>query len=196
MSEYYAVVRSTDHLAHYGVKGMKWGVKKAIASGSSKQMDRAYKKAQKHLRKLQTRANIDAQKANVGVQSKKAVRSGLATAGVGGIAALTRPRTKATGAMSNFFTFNPSTGKTERVTEEIRNRVGGGVGHYVSGGLTAAGAAKTAYHAGKAIASKYRTTKRGHEKAVAKADAWKKEMDAAFAGTKYGKRNLLKSVGD
>ena len=28
MSEYYAVIRSTDHLAHYGVKGMKWGVKK------------------------------------------------------------------------------------------------------------------------------------------------------------------------
>lgn len=28
MSEYYAVIRSTDYLAHYGVKGMKWGVRK------------------------------------------------------------------------------------------------------------------------------------------------------------------------
>lgn len=28
MSEYYAVVRSTNELAHYGVAGMKWGVRR------------------------------------------------------------------------------------------------------------------------------------------------------------------------
>lgn len=40
MSEYYAVVRSTDHLAHYGVKGMKWGVRK----NPQKQFYKALKK--------------------------------------------------------------------------------------------------------------------------------------------------------
>ena len=53
MSEYYAVVRSTDHLAHYGVKGMKWGVRKAIARGNQKALDRHFRKAAKKLAKLQ-----------------------------------------------------------------------------------------------------------------------------------------------
>lgn len=44
MSEYYAVQRSGNHLSHYGVKGMRWGVRKQrrssgqtlFVSGSSK----------------------------------------------------------------------------------------------------------------------------------------------------------------
>lgn len=30
MNEYYAVVRSSSALSHYGVKGMRWGVRRAI----------------------------------------------------------------------------------------------------------------------------------------------------------------------
>lgn len=51
MSEYYAVQRSGDHLNHYGVKGMRWGVHRAsrqkpvsnqslFISGSSKTQDK------------------------------------------------------------------------------------------------------------------------------------------------------------
>ena len=30
MGEYYAVIRSPDFIAHYGIKGMKWGVRKFV----------------------------------------------------------------------------------------------------------------------------------------------------------------------
>ena len=45
MENYYAIVRSGDHLAHYGVKGMQWGVRKAIEKGNDKRLDRTYRKA-------------------------------------------------------------------------------------------------------------------------------------------------------
>lgn len=41
MSEYYAVIRSTDHLAHYGIKGMRWGVRK-YAKDISARPSKAY----------------------------------------------------------------------------------------------------------------------------------------------------------
>lgn len=50
---YYGVTRSTDHLAHYGVKGMKWGVRKAIARGNERALNRHFRKAAKKLAKLQ-----------------------------------------------------------------------------------------------------------------------------------------------
>ena len=40
MAEYYAVERSPEYLAHYGIRGMKWGVRKAIASGNSRRLGR------------------------------------------------------------------------------------------------------------------------------------------------------------
>lgn len=77
---YYAVERSTDHLAHYGVKGMRWGVRRALATGNSKALDRHYRKAAKKLAKLQ----------DIGLNSKKyAAKSaayGAAAAGTGTLA--------------------------------------------------------------------------------------------------------------
>ena len=51
MADYYAVQRSDDFLAHYGVPGMKWGVRKAKPLNGSGQ-SRAFGKAQKKLAKL------------------------------------------------------------------------------------------------------------------------------------------------
>ena len=56
MNNVYYGVASTpteDFLAHYGVKGMKWGVRKAIAKGNQKALDRHFRKAAKKLAKLQ-----------------------------------------------------------------------------------------------------------------------------------------------
>ena len=78
--DYYSTESSTDYLLHYGVKGMKWGVRKAIALGNEKALDRHYKKAAKKLKKLQ----------DIGLHSKKyAAKSaayGAAAAGTGTLA--------------------------------------------------------------------------------------------------------------
>lgn len=82
MSEYYAVVRSTDHLAHYGVVGMKWGVRRALARGNEKALDRNFRRAARKLRKL----------TDIGTNSKKyaakAAAYGLAAAGTGTVAVM------------------------------------------------------------------------------------------------------------
>ena len=52
----YAVERDGAYLAHSGVKGMKWGVRKAIERGNDRALSRQYRKAQKKLAKLEKRA--------------------------------------------------------------------------------------------------------------------------------------------
>ena len=78
----YAVDRSDEYLAHYGIKGMKWGVRKAIESGNSRKLDRQYRKAQKKLTKLKARA------ANGSKYAKRAAALGAGAALAGGAAAL------------------------------------------------------------------------------------------------------------
>ena len=77
---YYGVTRSTDHLAHYGVKGMRWGVRRAIVTGNQRALDRHYRKAARKLAKLQ----------NIGDNPYKSVAKsaayGTAAAGMGALA--------------------------------------------------------------------------------------------------------------
>ena len=58
----YAVDRSDEYLAHYGIKGMKWGVRKALETGNTKKLSRMYKKAAKKLAKLDKKADIGEQR--------------------------------------------------------------------------------------------------------------------------------------
>lgn len=78
----YAIERSDDYLAHYGVMGMKWGVRKAIASGNSARLGRQYAKASKKLAKLEKRA------AKSGKYARRAALMGAGAAAAGGLAAL------------------------------------------------------------------------------------------------------------
>lgn len=80
MAQYYGVTRSGNELSHYGVKGMKWGVRKAILTGNERALNRHYRKAAKKLAKL----------TDIGLNSKKyaakAAAYGAAAAGTGTLA--------------------------------------------------------------------------------------------------------------
>ena len=82
-NEYYGVATTptSDFLAHYGVKGMKWGVRKALARGNDRALSRQYAKAQKKLAKLEKRA------ANGKKYAKRAAALGAGAAAAGGLAA-------------------------------------------------------------------------------------------------------------
>ena len=74
----YAIERSPDYLAHYGIRGMKWGVRKAIARGDSRALGKQYAKAQKKLAKLEKRA------ANSKKYARRAALMGTGAAAIGG----------------------------------------------------------------------------------------------------------------
>lgn len=77
----YAIERNPDYLAHFGIKGMKWGVRKARESGNTRKLGRMYRKAQKKLAKLEKRANSGAKYA------RRAAALGAGAAAAGGLAA-------------------------------------------------------------------------------------------------------------
>ena len=76
----YAVERSPEYLAHYGVRGMKWGVRKALEKGNMARLSYHYNKAQKKLAKLEKRA------AKTGKYAKRAALLGAGAAAAGGLA--------------------------------------------------------------------------------------------------------------
>lgn len=72
---YYGVQPSNTNLAHYGVRGMKWGVRKALARGDRAALSRHYAKAQKKLARLTEQA-----KTGKGLGTKRALIGGAASA--------------------------------------------------------------------------------------------------------------------
>lgn len=201
MAEYYAVERSPEYLMHYGIKGMRWGVQKAKYKGNERALSRHYNKALKKIQKYKDLMNIDKQKEAYNYHHGKFNRSALATSalsgvGVGGLlGTLAMDKKKMPSGFINVFTHE--NGKTVMKLQPTygsnptRNALAGlGI---AGGAATVAGAAKTGYHAGKALAAQYRTTKKGHAKAVQKyapkVAEWQREMNKAFAGTKYASKS-------
>lgn len=88
MPQYYGVARSSEYLAHYGVKGMKWGVRRALERGSDRALRRQRIKAERKLNKLMklgTNKQKYARRA-VGYGAGAAALGGLAAAGTSGVA--------------------------------------------------------------------------------------------------------------
>ena len=77
----YAIDRSDEYLEHYGIKGMKWGVRKALESGNSRALARQYRKASRKLARLEKRATSGKKYA------RRAALLGAGAAAAGGLAA-------------------------------------------------------------------------------------------------------------
>lgn len=173
-NEYYgaASAPTNDFLAHYGVKGMRWGVRKAIDTRNKKALDRHFQKAAKKLAKLQ----------DIGLNPKKYAKIsaayGAAAAGTGtlAIAGIARKGSKMDLMDINKWRAVASPGNKhliDKVNKPVKIAAGA-----VSAGLAGA-SALNAYRA--ANASKYR----------AKAVDFRNAMTDAFAGTKYAGKYVL-----
>lgn len=82
MAVYYAVQRSDEYLAHYGIKGMRWGVRKAIRKGDLRVYNRQLRKANKRLAKLEKQAS------NGVKYTRKALERGAKVSAAAGLVAM------------------------------------------------------------------------------------------------------------
>lgn len=177
MAKYYAIERSSAYLKHYGVKGMRWGVRKAIESGDSRKLDKAYKKAVGKARKLNTKANISRSQQEYKGRMSDAATLGLTGAVTAGVPFALRSVARKAGVRAI------GVGRIGLIPVAYDSETT----PYVTGALGAGMGAMAAYNLGKGIAAKRRTTVKGHAKAKAKAQNFRNEMKSAFKGTKYSK---------
>lgn len=196
MDHYYGVVRSDSNtLSHYGIRGMKWGVRKAKMSGNMKKLSRAHKKAVKKLEKLNKQADIATQK---DMHMKYAKRgaigfgvSGLGMLGIGGshIAKNIVKKDEMQRAILSPDWYGTPVTRIEQLSKhnaEFRKKYTDiNKAKKASAIVDLAGLGYAGYNGIKGLSAYYRTTKKGHAKAVAKRDAWKNQMDEVFSGTKY-----------
>jgi len=175
-NEYYgaATTPTSDFLAHYGIKGMHWGVRKAIERGNEKALDRQYKKASAKLKQLKRNANIKEQVKSHDKSKKEAIASAVAAPAMVGLGALIGKKTVKvldTPKYKAYSTFDA--------------RVPG----LYSGAAFLGNAIGNAYVAHRA---KKRVLPEGHKKAVQDVQNWKSEMNKAFKGTKYDAKRRKK----
>lgn len=148
----YAVERSDEYLAHYGIRGMKWGVRRAIKSGNSARLGRQYAKAQKKLAKLEKQAGKTKKYARRAalMGAGAAAAGGLAAAGTGGVGNFMRANSAIAGGAQK------AAGKVIRTAGHVGSRLGiKGASRLSSAGLkmqrSSDSASKAMYLAGRNV---------------------------------------------
>ena len=176
MNEYYGAPTTPgdDYLAHYGVKGMRWGVRKARELGSDAMLSRHYDKARRKLNKLNERANIQVQQKKYDTwrnAAGKQAAGGAIGGAVGGIL----------GSNLGLAPYGM------QLSPKGMALIGGAYG--LAGGLGSYAGTRL-----RANVYKKRISPEGHAKAIAKRNAWQKEMDSAFKGTRYGRNPMTNGL--
>lgn len=170
MSEYYGIsTPSSDFFMHYGVQGMKWGVRKAIESGNSRALSRHFRKAAKKLAKLNNQADRGHQQNII----KAAKRDQKIAAGIGG-ASVGIAGARSAISLQNAY------------RSALQNGVGVGAIYAPVGAIPAA-----AGIIGGSIRkrnAKNRLSDIGHRQAVRERNQFRKEMQKAFKGTEYARQ--------
>lgn len=162
MSEYYGVSTPTsDFLAHYGVKGMKWGVRKAIQKANVEKLKEHHRKAEKKLYSLQNKANL--------LTKKSEQRNGYGLAAFGGALA-------GAGTAANLLAIK-SLKKNGRAL----------ISPTVAISAPVLGALSVGVGAKQAISARRLSKAKGHAKAVKKVNDWQKSMKDTFKGTSFEK---------
>lgn len=175
--EYYGREPSSDFFAHYGVRGMKWGVRKAIERRDISLLSNHHSKAMRKLEKLKEKADRNKQKENAkGYAALGAL--GLGAGALGGLASYGLVK----GQIAAQRAINPYA-KSRMVLHPV--------GLYGMSALSAGGGLASL---GASAASAYRATKFGNKRAVNKYKKFKSEMDATFKGTRFGKNGYAARV--
>lgn len=154
----YAVDRSSEYLAHYGVLGMRWGVRRAKEHGNRAALEKHYLRASRKLAKLSINANREVSRKRFDQAKGNMLVGGLASAGLGA---------------------GLSYGGSSGVPNPARIKTAALAG--LASGLTGAAINSEGIMSGRHISDA------GHARAVAKRDAWLKEMRNNFKGTEYRK---------
>ena len=178
-NEYYgtATTPTDDYLAHYGVKGMKWGVRRALKSGNAQKLGKAYAKASKKLAKLEKRAakSKSYAKRAAAYGAGAALAGGLAAAGTGRVGSAMRTAGGAIGtAASNVGTAIINRGKGGKRA----NAIGLGLQDF-----------------GKRANSKLVTSGAGLEAWGKSTSASRAAQDAIEKATRTSKNSLARTVG-
>jgi hypothetical protein len=155
----YAIDRSDKYLEHYGIKGMKWGVRKAIESGNRVALSRQYKRAARKLAKLSLNANRNLHRERYKEARKKIL----------------------SGAISSALVSAAGTGALNKI-----RGIPTGPSLHMAGLAAGAGALGGALLNAKGVMSRRYITRRGHEKAISKRNEFRKEMEKTFRNTGIG----------
>ena len=83
----YAVERSDEYLAHYGIKGMRWGVRKAVKKNDLINLSKHYRKATMKLADLSLKANRDFQRNKFNKAYDRHVSGAIKSAVLSGVSA-------------------------------------------------------------------------------------------------------------